>query len=66
MKKLIMVLFCGAFSFGAFAQDNTKHRDDTPWDYVMMKNGKLIEVQHGNRTRVKRNNALHVLLVKSV
>jgi hypothetical protein len=58
MKKLIAVLVFGAFSFGAFAQDSTKHRDDTPWDYIMMKNSKMIEVQHGNQTRLKRNITL--------
>ena len=58
MKKLIGILVLGAFSFGAFAQDSTKSRDDTPWDYVMMKHGKMLEVQHGKKTPVKRNITL--------
>lgn len=58
MKKLIAVLIFGALSFGAFAQDSTKHRDDTPWDYIMMKKGQLLEVQHGRQTPVKRDVTL--------
>jgi hypothetical protein len=58
MKKIIAVLVFGALSSGAFAQDSTQHRDDTPWDYVMMKKGQLLEVQHGRQTPVKRNITL--------
>jgi hypothetical protein len=58
MKKLLAVLVFAAFSFGAFAQDSTRSRDDTPWDYVMMKHGQLLEVQHGRQTPVKRDITL--------
>lgn len=59
MKKLIGVLVFGAFSFGAFAQaDTTKSHDDTPWDYVMRKHGKMIEVQHGRRIPLKHDITL--------
>ncbi len=58
MKKLIAVLVFGVLSYGALAQDSTKHRDDTPWDYIMMKKGQLLEVQHGRQTPVKRNITL--------
>lgn len=58
MKKLIGILVFGMFSLGAFAQSSTPSRDDTPWDYVMMKSGKLIEVQHGQQTPVRKNITL--------
>jgi hypothetical protein len=58
MKKLIGVLLFGAFSLGAFAQSATKSQDDTPWDYVMMRNGKMIEVQHSRHIRLKRSITL--------
>jgi len=44
---------------GAFGQQsNAKSQDHTPWDYVMMKNGQLIEVQHGQHTPVKQDITL--------
>lgn len=58
MKKLIGVLLFGAFSLGAFAQSTTRSQDDTPWDYVMMKNGKMIEVQHSKQTPLKKSITL--------
>ena len=59
MKKLIGILVFGVVSFGAFAQsDTTKSHDDTPWDYIMMKNGQMIEVEHGRRVPVKHDITL--------
>lgn len=58
MKKLLGVLVFGALSMGVFAQSDKKSQDDTPWDYVMMKHGRLIEVQHGRQIKVRRNITL--------
>jgi hypothetical protein len=55
MKKIIGILALAALSTGAFAQDSTSKKDDTPWDYIMMKNGQMIEVTHGHQSPVTKD-----------
>jgi hypothetical protein len=54
----MIILLFGALSLAAKAQNNPKTRDDTPWDYIMMKKGQLIEVQHGKQSPVKKDITL--------
>jgi len=58
MKKIIGVLALTALSASIFAQDSTTKKDHTPWDYIMMKHGQMIEVAHGQKTPVTRDVVL--------
>ncbi len=55
MKKTFGILALAAISCGAFAQAGTTKKDDTPWDYIMMKKGRLIEVTHNHQSPVTKD-----------
>jgi len=55
MKQLIGILAFFALSLGARAQDSTATHDSTPWDYIMMKQGKMIEVMKSQKKEVTAN-----------
>jgi hypothetical protein len=58
MKKIVGILALTALCGGAFAQDSTKKKVDTPWDYIMMKHGQMMEVAHGQKTPVTNDVVL--------
>jgi hypothetical protein len=57
MKRSIILSVCSLLAIGASAQ-TVKPHDETAWDYIMMKHGKLIEVEHDHRIPVKANITL--------
>lgn len=57
MKRSIILSVCILVAIGAFAQTAKPH-DETAWDYIMMKHGKLIEVEHDRRIPVKADITL--------
>jgi hypothetical protein len=54
MKYLLTILLM-ACTLLATAQDSTRTHDSKPWDYIMMKNGRMIEVTKGVQTPVTAN-----------
>ena len=55
MKKFTLLVTICAFSSVLFANDGPKSRSHSPKIYIMMKKGKLIEVNNGHRTLVKKD-----------
>ena len=58
MKKFTLLVAICAFSSVLFAKDEPKTNSRAPKAYVMMKHGKLIEVNKGQRKVVNRDITL--------
>lgn len=58
MKQSICIVILSAIAFGAIAQQSNLKEDSEPWVYIMMKNGKMIEVMHNSKKVLTRNVTL--------
>ncbi len=58
MKKLTLFVIISSFSLALSAQPKNKPRNHSPKVYIMMKHGKLIEVNNGHRKLVKKDITL--------
>ncbi len=58
MKKLTLLVTLSVFSLAVFASDGPKRTSHSPRTYIMMKHGKLIEVNKGKRQVVKTDVTL--------
>ncbi len=58
MKKLTLFVAISTFSFTVFADPKPKTWSHAPRTYIMMKQGKLIEVNNGHRKLVKKDITL--------
>lgn len=58
MKRVIFLITICAFSTVLHATEGTKSSSHSPRNYIMMKKGKLIEVNRGHRTLVKKDITL--------
>jgi uncharacterized protein YdeI (BOF family) len=53
MKKVLIALIAATLSFGAMAQDKMSH--DDMHDCVMMKNGKMMMMDHGKTMKMHKS-----------
>lgn len=58
MKKFTLFVAISMFSSVLFAKDGPKTSSRSPKVYIMMKQGKLIEVKNGHRKLVKKDMTL--------
>ncbi|HEX9510054.1 MAG TPA: DUF6799 domain-containing protein [Puia sp.] len=58
MKKFVLLFTISTFSLAVFAQQKSKTRSHSPRVYIMMKKGKLIEVNRGHRKLIKKDVTL--------
>ena len=55
MKKLTLTVTASVFSLVLFAQTSAKTHSHTPRVYIVMRQGKLIEINNGRRKLVKKD-----------
>jgi uncharacterized protein DUF6799 len=54
MKKLIVLMALTAVSWNLYAQQSDQKKDSIPDYYIMMRQGKMIEVSHGQKRQVEK------------
>ncbi len=58
MKKITLLAIISTFSLALSAQQKNKPRGHAPKVYIMMRHGKLIEVNNGHRKLVRKDVTL--------
>src|ERR1700748_2027894 len=58
MKNLSLFVIVSTFSLAVVAHDNVKSPSRSPRSYIMMKRGKLIEVNNGQKKLVRQDVTL--------
>jgi hypothetical protein len=58
MKKITLLVVISALSFSVYANEKINSKPRTSRVYIMMKHGKLIEVNKGRKTLIKKDITL--------